>query len=204
MLSFGVELLPNDDPGTLAVRISDSEGKSRVVPLARSSQELTASCVVGPLEADSYRLEALGLPNSGPTPLQCQAPIDQGMATRVLFVFSHDEKRATAQASAISGTVEGGAGCTVRLRAEEPGEDVGERYAEADEDGRYVFSGLPVGRYHVDVKGRAAARLAGPAYTGRPQSAALRSRPVTGRGAAGAAGPGDAAGTNTAGHLRRD
>ena len=35
MLSFGVELLPNDDPGTLALRISDSEGKGRVVPLAR-------------------------------------------------------------------------------------------------------------------------------------------------------------------------
>ncbi len=162
MLSFGVELLPNDDPGTLAVRISDSEGKSRVVPLARSSQELTASCVVGPLKADSYRLEALGLPNSGPTSLQCQVPIDQGMATRVLFVFSHDEKRATAQESAISGTVEGGAGCTVRLRAEEPGEGVGERFAEADEDGRYVFSGLPAGRYHVDVKGRRLHNWPGP------------------------------------------
>ena len=154
MLSFGVELLPNDDPGTLAVRISDSAGKGRVVPLARSSQELTASCVVGPLEADSYRLEALGLPNSGPTPLQCQVPIDQGMATRVLFVFSHDEKRAAAQDSAISGTVEGGAGCTVRLRAEKPGEGPGERIAEADETGGYGFSGLAPGRYFVDVKDR--------------------------------------------------
>jgi len=154
MLSFGVELLPNDDPGTLALRISDSEGKGRVVPLARRSQELTASCVVGPLEADSYRLEVLGLPNSGPAPLQCQIPIDRGMATRVLFVFSYDEKRAAAQESAISGTVEGGAGCTVRLRAEEPGEGPGERFAEADETGGYVFSGLAAGRYYVDVKGR--------------------------------------------------
>ena len=154
MLSFGVELLPNDDPGTLALRVSDSEGKSRVVPLARRSQELTASCVVGPLAADSYLLEALGLPNSGPAPLQCQVPIDQGMATRVLFVYSYDDKRAAAQESAISGTVEGGAGCTVRLRAEEPGEGPGERLAEADEAGDYVFSGLAAGRYYVDVKGR--------------------------------------------------
>ena len=154
MLSFGVELLPNDDPGTLALRVSDSEGKSRVVPLARRSQELTASCVVGPLAADSYLLEALGLPNSGPAPLQCQVPIDQGMATRVLFVYSYDEKRAPAQESAISGTVEGGVGCTVRLRAEEPAEGPGERLAEADEAGGYVFTGLAAGRYYVDVKGR--------------------------------------------------
>ncbi|MYC19977.1 MAG: carboxypeptidase regulatory-like domain-containing protein [Caldilineaceae bacterium SB0662_bin_25] len=154
MLSFGVELLPNDDPGTLALRVSDSEGKSRVVPLARRGQELTASCVVGPLAADSYLLEALGLPKSGTAPLQCQVPIDQGMATRVLFVYSYDEKRAAARASAISGTVEGGAGCTVRLRAEEPGEGPGERLAEADEAGDYVFSGLAAGRYYVDVKGR--------------------------------------------------
>ena len=154
MLSFGVELLPNDDPGTLAVRISDSEGKSRVVPLARKGEGQTASCVVGPLAADSYRLEALGLPNSGPTPLQCQVPIDQGMATRVLFVYSYDEKRAAAQASAVSGTAADGAGCTVRLRAEEPGAGAGERFAEADETGGYVFSGLAAGRYYVDVKGR--------------------------------------------------
>ncbi len=154
MLSFGVELLPNDDPGTLAVRISDSEGKSRVVPLARKGEGQTASCVVGPLAADSYRLETLGLPNSGPTPLQCQVPIDQGMATRVLFVYSYDEKRAAAQASAISGTTADGAGCTVRLRAEEPGAGSGEWFAEADETGGYVFSGLAAGRYHVDVKGR--------------------------------------------------
>ena len=53
------------------------------------------------------------------------------MATRVLFVFSHDEKRTAAQASTISGTVEGGAGCTVRLRAEEPGENSVERFAQS-------------------------------------------------------------------------
>ena len=110
--------------------------------------------MVGPLEADSYRLEALGLQNSGPAPLKCQVPIDRGMATRVLFVYSYDEKRASAQGSAISGSVEGGAGCTVRLRAEEPGEGPGERFAEADETGGYAFSGLAAGRYYVDVKGR--------------------------------------------------
>ncbi len=154
MLTFSVEVLANDDAGALALRISDSRGEGRVAPLARSTQGQTASCEVGPLDVDSYRLEPLGLPNSGPAPLQCRVPIDQGMATDVRFVYAYDEKRAAPRASAISGTVEGGPGCTVRLRAEEAGAGPSERFAEADGDGRYAFSGLPAGRYYVDVRQR--------------------------------------------------
>ncbi len=162
MLTFGVEGLANDDAGALALRISDSRGEGRVAPLARSTQGQTASCEVGPLDVDSYRLEPLGLPNSGPAPLQCRVPIDQGMATDVQFVYAHDEKRAAPRASAISGTVEGGAGCTVRLRAEESGAGPSERFAEADGDGRYAFSGLPAGRYYVDVMQRRLLSWPGP------------------------------------------
>ena len=154
MLTCGVELLPSDDAGTLALRISDSEQKSWVVPLARSVEAQTAHCETGPLPADRYRLEVLGLPDSGPTPLNCQVPIDRGMVTNVLFAYSYDVKRTAPQESAISGTVQGGKGCTVRLRAEESGGGPSERLAEADENGHYVFSGLPAGTYYMDVKQR--------------------------------------------------
>ena len=76
------------------------------------------------------------------------------MATNVRFVYSYDEKKAVPQESAITGTVEGGKGCIVRLRAAEPGGGPSERFAEVDENGRYVFSGLPAGTYYVDVKQR--------------------------------------------------
>lgn len=170
MLTCGVEVLPSDDAGTLAVRISDSRGEGRVAPLARSTQEQSAACEVGPLAVDSYRLEVLGLPNSGPTPLQCQAPIDQGMETDVQFVYSYDEKSAAPRASVISGTVEGGAGCTVRLRAEAAGPEPSERIAEADEEGGFAFRGLPAGRYYVDVLQRRLMDWPGPlALDGRNQ-----------------------------------
>ena len=42
----------------------------------------------------------------------------------------------------------------MRLRAEECGGGPSERLAEADENGHYVFSGLPAGTYCVDVKRR--------------------------------------------------
>ena len=42
----------------------------------------------------------------------------------------------------------------MRLRAEEPGGGPSERLAEVDEEGGYVFSALPAGRYYVDVKQR--------------------------------------------------
>ena len=166
MLICDVEFLPNpagaesgtDEGGRRtrppALRISDSEQKSRVVPLARSSQAQTAQCETGPLAAGSYQLEVLGLPDSGPTPLKCEVLIEEGMETHVLFAYSYDEKRSAARASEISGSVEGGKGCTVRLRAEEPGGGPSERLAEVDEDGGYLFSGLAAGRYHVDVKQR--------------------------------------------------
>ena len=154
MLTCNMEVLPSDDARPPALRISDSEQKSWVVPLARSVETQTAHCEMGPLAADSYRLEALGLPNSGSTPVQCQVPVDREMATSVLFVYSYDEKKAVPQESAISGTVAGGKGCTVRLRAAEPGGGPSERFAEVDENGRYVFSGLPAGTYYVDVKQR--------------------------------------------------
>ena len=154
MLTCGVELLPSDDAGTLALRISDSERKSWVVPLARSVEAQTAHCETGPLPADRYRLEVLGLPDSGPTPLNCQVSVDGGMATNVLFAYSYDVKRTAPQESAITGTVEGGKGCTVRVRVEESGGGPSERLAEADENGHYVFSGLPAGTYCVDVKRR--------------------------------------------------
>ena len=154
MLTCNMDLLASDDARPPALRISDSEQKSWVVPLARSVEAQTAHCEVGPLPADRYRLEALGLPNSGPTPLNCQVSIDEGMGTNVLFAYSHDVKRTATQESAITGTVEGGKGCTVRLRAEECGGGPSERLAEADENGHYVFSGLPAGTYCVDVKRR--------------------------------------------------
>ena len=154
VLTCNMDLLASDDARPPALRISDGEQKSWVVPLARSVEAQTAHCEVGPLPADRYRLEALGLPNSGPTPLNCQVSVDGGMATNVLFAYSHDVKRTAPQESAITGTVEGGKGCTVRLRAEECGGGPSERLAEADENGHYVFSGLPAGTYCVDVKRR--------------------------------------------------
>ena len=166
MLICDVEFMPNPtgtESGTEeggrrtrppALRISDSDQKGWVVPLARSSQAQTAQCETGPLAAGSYRLEVLGLPDSGPTPLTCEVPIEEGVETKVLFAYSYDEKRAAPRASAISGSVEGGEGCTVRLRAEEPGGGPSERLAEVDEEGGYVFKGLPAGRYYVDVKQR--------------------------------------------------
>ena len=166
MLICDVEFLPNptgaesgtDEGGRRtrppALRISDSEQKSWVVPLARSSQAQTAQCETGPLAAGSYQLEILGLPDSGPTPVKCEVSIEVGMETHVLFAYAYDEKRAAPRASEISGSVEGGEGCTVRLRAEEPGGGPSERLAELDEDGGYVFSGLAAGRYYVDVKQR--------------------------------------------------
>ncbi|MCY4410353.1 MAG: hypothetical protein OXC27_07805 [Caldilineaceae bacterium] len=154
VLTCNMELLPSDDARPPALRISDSEQKSWVVPLARSVEAQTAHCEVGPLPADSYRLEALGLPNSGTTPVQCQVPVDREMATHVLFVYSYDEKSSVPQESAVSGTVEGGKGGIVRLRAAEAGGGPSERFAEVDENGRYVFSGLPAGTYFVDVKQR--------------------------------------------------
>ena len=86
--------------------------------------------------------------------MTCEVSIEEGVETNVLFAYSYDEKRAAPRASAISGSVEGGEGCTVRLRAEEPGGGPSERLAEVDEGGGYVFSGLPAGRYFVDVKQR--------------------------------------------------
>lgn len=166
MLTCGVEFVPNptvtesptDEAGRKtappALRISDSEQKGWVVPLARSSQAQTAYCETGPLPVDRYRLEVLGLPDSGATPVSCQVSIERGMATSVLVAYSYDEKKAAPRDSAISGTVEGGEGCTVRLRAEESGEGPSERLVEADENGLYVFSGLAAGRYYVDVKRR--------------------------------------------------
>ena len=154
VLTCNMELLPSDDARPPALRISDSEQKSWVVPLARSVEAQTAHCEVGPLPADSYRLEALGLPNSGTTPVQCQVRVDREMATHVLFVYSYDEKSTVPQESAVNGTVEGGKGCIVRLRAAEAGGGPSERFAEVDENGRYVFSGLPAGTYFVDVKQR--------------------------------------------------
>ncbi len=154
MLTCNMDLLASDDARPPALRISDGEQKSWVVPLARSVEAQTAHCEVGPLPADRYRLEALGLPNSGPTPLNCQVSIDEGMGTNVLFAYSHDVKRTATQESAITGTVEGGKGCTVRVRVEESGGGPSERLTEADENGHYVFSGLPAGTYCVDVKRR--------------------------------------------------
>lgn len=166
MLICDVEFMPNptgaesgtDEGGRRtrppALRISDSEQKGWVVPLARSSQAQTAQCETGPLAAGSYRLEVLGLPDSGPAPLTCEVSIEEGVETNVLFAYSYDEKRAAPRESAISGSVEGGEGCTVRLRAEEPGGGPSERLAEVDEEGGYVFNGLPAGRYYVDVKQR--------------------------------------------------
>ena len=166
MLICDVEFLPNpasaesgtDEGGRRtrppALRISDGEQKSWVVPLARSSKAQTAQCETGPLAAGSYQLEILGLPDSGPTPLKCEVSIEVGMETHLLFAYSYDEKRAAPRASEISGSVEGGQGCTVRLRAEEPEGGPGERLAEVDVDGGYLFSGLPAGRYHLDVKQR--------------------------------------------------
>lgn len=166
MLICDVEFLPNpasaesgtDEGGRRtrppALRISDGEQKSWVVPLARSSKAQTAQCETGPLAAGSYQLEILGLPDSGPTPLKCEVSIEVGMETHLLFAYSYDEKRAAPRASEISGSVEGGQGCTVRLRAEEPEGGPGERLAEVDADGAYLFSGLPAGRYYLDVKQR--------------------------------------------------
>ncbi|MYC95644.1 MAG: carboxypeptidase regulatory-like domain-containing protein [Caldilineaceae bacterium SB0661_bin_32] len=166
MLICDVEFLPNptgaesgtDEGGRRtrppALRISDGAQKSWVVPLARSSQAQTAQCETGPLAAGSYQLEILGLPDSGPAPLKCEVSIEVGMETRVLFAYAYDEKRAAPRASEISGSVAGGKGCTVRLRAEEPGGGPGERLAEVDGDGGYLFSGLAAGRYYVDVKQR--------------------------------------------------
>ena len=99
MLTCNMDLLASDDARPPALRISDGEQKSWVVPLARSVEAQTAHCEVGPLPADRYRLEALGLPNSGPTPLNCQVSIDEGMATNVLFAYSHDVKRTATQES---------------------------------------------------------------------------------------------------------
>ncbi len=166
MLICDVEFLPNpesaesgtDEGGRRtrppALRISDGEQKSWVVPLARSSKAQTAQCETGPLAAGSYQLEILGLPDSGPTPLKCEVSIEVGMETHLLFAYSYDEKRAAPRASEISGSVEGGQGCIVRLRAEEPEGGPGERLAEVDADGGYLFSGLPAGRYFLDVKQR--------------------------------------------------
>ncbi len=166
MLVCDVEFMPNpagtesgtDEGGRRtrppALRISDSEQKGWVVPLARSSQAQTAQCETGPLAAGSYRLEVLGLPDSGQTPLTCEVSIEEGVETNVLFAYSYDEKRIPPRESAISGSVEGGEGCTVRLRAEEPGGGPSERLAEVDEEGGYVFTGLPAGRYYVEVKQR--------------------------------------------------
>ena len=174
MLTCSVELLPNSttasgptdgvgggQTGTPALRISGGGQKSWVTPLARSGQARpegveTAHCEVGPLPADSYRLEVLGLPDSGAgsaqrgEPLNCQVPIARSMVTDVLFVHSYDEKRAAPRESAISGTVQGGDGCTVRLRAA----DGNEQLAEPDEKGHYAFSRLPAGAYFLEVRRR--------------------------------------------------
>ena len=169
MLTCNVELLPNSaiaknptdgvgsgQTGTTALRISGDGQKSWVTPMARSGEGQTAHCEVGPLPSDSYRLEVLGVPDSGAgsakrvRPLNCQAPIHRGMVTDVLLVHSHDEKRAAPRKSAISGAVHGGDGCTVRLRAE----DGSEHFAEPDENGDYAFNGLPAGAYFLDVKYR--------------------------------------------------
>ena len=165
MLNCEVELLPTDKAGTPALRISGSERKTWVVPLARSSQGRpqgaeTAHCEVGPLPSDTYRLEVLGLPDSGASSAQageppgCQVAIDRGMATDVRFVYVYDEKRAVPQSSAIAGVAQDGAGRplghSVRLRAE----DGSERMAAADESGRYAFDRLPAGVYFLDVKSR--------------------------------------------------
>ena len=169
MLTCSVELLPNatiakspadevggGHTGTLALRIGSGEQKSWVTPMARRGEGRTAHCEVGPLPSDSYRLEVLGLPESGAgsakqgCPLNCQAPIHRGMVTDVLLVHSYDEKRAAARESAICGTVDGGEGCTVRLRAE----DGDEQLAEPDENGQYSFNDLPAGAYFLDVKRR--------------------------------------------------
>ncbi len=171
MLTCNVELLPRADPvrgqgaedaagggrtGTPALRIGSSEQKSWVTQLARGAEGRSAHCEVGPLPSDSYRLEVLGLAEGGAgtakgtAPVSCQAPINNGMVTDVRFVHSHDEKRAAARESSIAGTVHGDGVSIVRLR----GTGSGEQVAEADEEGQFLFSGLPAGAYSLDVKDR--------------------------------------------------
>ena len=171
MLTCSVELLPRDDvvrgrgaedaagggrTGTPALRVGSSEQKSWVTQLARGGEGRTAHCEVGPLPSDSYRLEVLGLAESGASPakgagpVSCQAPINSGMVTDVRFVHSHDEKRAAPRESSIAGTVDGEGVRTVRLR----GAESGEQFAQANKDGHFLFSGLPAGAYSLDVKDR--------------------------------------------------
>ena len=171
MLTCSVELLPREDPvrgqgaadaagggrtGTPALRIGSSEQKSWVTQLARGGEGRAAHCEVGPLPSDSYRLEVLGLaeggarPAKGAGPLSCQAPISRGMVTDVRFVHSHDEKRTAPRQSSIAGTVDGEGVRIVRLQ----GAGSGEQFAQADEEGHFLFSGLPAGAYSLDVKDR--------------------------------------------------
>ncbi|MDE0431486.1 MAG: carboxypeptidase-like regulatory domain-containing protein [Caldilineaceae bacterium] len=171
MLTCSVELPPRADPvrgqsaedtagggrtGTPALRIGSSEQKSWVTQLARGAEGRTAHCEVGPLPSDSYRLEVLGLTQNGAGtakgtgPVSCQAPINRGMVTDVRFVHSHDEKRTAPRQSSIAGTVDGEGVRIVRLR----GAASGEQFAEADEEGHFLFSGLPAGAYSLDVKDR--------------------------------------------------
>ncbi len=172
MLTCGIELLPATTTGTPTLRISGSEQKIWVIPLTPSSQSQMAHCEVGPLPSDSYRLEVLGLPDSGATPLSCQVQIERGMSADILFVHCIDEKRVAPRTSAIAGAVQGFASrrksqnrwaikegaCTVRLRAE----DGSERLAEPDETGHYAFSDLPAGTYFLDVKHRHLLNYTGP------------------------------------------
>ncbi len=171
MLTCSVELLPRADPvrgqgaedtagagrtGTPALRIGSSEQKSWVTQLARGVEGRTAYCEVGPLPGDSYRLEVLGLaeggarPAKGAGPVGCRAPISRGMVTDVRFVHSHDERRTAPRQSSIAGTVDGEGVRIVRLRGAGPGEQL----AQADEEGHFLFSGLPAGAYTLDVKDR--------------------------------------------------
>lgn len=123
-------------------------GGERVLAMVRSGKDRIARCSAGPLEAGSYDLELLGIPDSVPGDLRATIPVSRSAETHVHFVHSRvSGNRKPPTASAIEGRIANGGSVQVTLQ----NGDGRKRNMTADPNGSFRFPGLAPGSYSLTV-----------------------------------------------------
>ena len=125
-------------------------GGERVLAMVRSGKDRIARCSAGPLEAGTYDLELLGLPDAQPGDLRATVPVSRASETHVHFVHSRPvTRKEVPRASVIEGRIANGETTQVTLQNSEGRR----RSVTTDRRGRFRFSGLPPGSYGISVTG---------------------------------------------------
>ncbi|MFZ1756156.1 MAG: carboxypeptidase-like regulatory domain-containing protein [Caldilineaceae bacterium] len=125
-------------------------GGERVLAMVRSGKDRIARCSAGPLEAGTYDVELLGLPDTQPGETRATVPVSRASETHVHFVHSRVRRQQEAShASIIEGRILNGDGTQVTLQ------NAGgrRRSVTTDPKGRFRFSGLAPGSYDIAITG---------------------------------------------------